>query len=304
MVKKIYAEIPVRASAERVYQAWTSSDELRRWFVEQADVSIDAGRYLFWGRYQPGAPQRDAVSQRILVAEPGQRLRFDWRVAGVETTVDVRIDQRDAATRVVVEHEWIPESDAATIEAFWSLSLENLRGWLERGEIGGRCDFTVVPLEEVRLSIDINADPDAVFQALVDPVQLDRYISSSASIEPDVGGRYDFGWDEHAPMKILELEPNQRFAYTWNYQGDDHATDTVVTWSLEGGSGKTRLTMVHSGFSKKRGADDYQIGWLDFMNRIKFMVETGPGWVKPNTHGMHRTDEPIAASVYVAAGNT
>jgi uncharacterized protein YndB with AHSA1/START domain len=300
MVKRVYAEIPVRETAARVYQAWVSADELRSWFVEQADVSIEAGTYLFWGRYQPDAPQRDAVNQQILVAEPGQRLRFDWRVAGVETTVDVRIDQRPAATRVVVEHEWIPESDAAIIEAFWSLSLENLRGWLERGEAGARCDFTVVPLEEIRLSIDVNADPEAVFRALVDPAQLDRYIASSASIEPEVGGRYDFGWAEHGPMRILELEPGRRFAYTWNYEGDDHAANTVVTWTLEGGSGKTRLTMVHSGFSKKRGANDYQIGWLDFMNRIKFMVETGPDWIKPNTHGMYRDDEPIAASTYAA----
>lgn len=301
MLKKIHAEVPVRASAEQVYLAWTSSDELRQWFVEHADVSIEEGRYTFWGRYQPDAPARDAVNQQVLIAEPGRRLRFDWRVGGVETTVDVHITQHAGATQVTVEHEWIPDTSAAVLEAFWSISLENLRGWLDRGIVGARSDFSVKPLEEVRLSIDIDAGPEDVFQALVDPGQLERYMASNASIEPEVGGRYDFGWDEHQAMKILELEANRRFAYTWNYEGDEHAMDTVVTWSLEGSEGRTRLTLVHSGFSAKRGSEDYQIGWLDFMNRIKFMVEGGPGWIKPNTYGMHRNDEPIDTSVYAAA---
>ena len=298
MPRKIYAEIPIRAPAERIYQAWLESDELRAWFVEHADVEVDDDRYAFWGKYQPGAPARDEASQRILVAVPHERLRFDWRVASVETTVDIRIEERQAATRVTVEHEWLPDEIAPVIEAFWSLSLENLRGWLERGVMGVRCDFTVTPLEEVRLSIDIDAGPDDVFRALVEPEQLNRYMASDASIEPHVGGTFDFGWGQHQPMKILDFEPNRRFAYTWNYDGEDHALDTVVTWTLEGSAGRTRLTLVHSGFSAKRGAEDYQIGWLDFLNRIKFMVEVGPSWTKPNTHGMYRENEPIDDTVY------
>src|SRR5690606_5287025 len=114
----------------------------------------------------------------------------------------------------------------SVIEAFWSLSLENLRGWVERGVAGARCDFTVKPLEEVRLSIDIDAPPAEVFRALVEPEQLNRYMASDASIEPHVGGILDFGWGQHLPMKILDFEPNERLAYTWNYEGDDHALDT------------------------------------------------------------------------------
>ena len=300
MPKRIHAEIPIRADAEQIYLAWTESDALQRWFAEDADVDVDEGRYAFWGRYQPDAPQQDAADQRVLLADSGQRLRFDWRVGGVETTVDVRIEQHARATRVTVDQEWLPDPAAAVIEAFWSLSLENLRGWLERGVVGARCDFSQAAGEVVHLSIDVDAQPDAVFQALVDPRQIDRYMGSNASIEPVVGGAFSLGWSDHKPMRILDLEPNKRLSYTWDYEGDEHARDTVVTWSLEGSGGKTRLTLVHSGFSAKRGSEDYKIGWLDFLNRIKFMVEVGPSWSRPNTHGMHRSDEPVDAALYSA----
>lgn len=302
MARKIYAEIPVRAPAERIFQALLDSDELRAWFVEDADVSVDDDRYAFWGRYQPDAPARNEAGQRILAMVPDGRLRFDWRVFGIETTVDIQIEERAAATKVTVEHEWLPEEIAPVIEAFWSLSLENLRGWVERGVVGARCDFTVKPLEEVRLSIDIDAEPDEVFRALVEPEQMNRYMAGDASVDPRVGGYVDLGWGDHKAMKILDIQPGERLAYTWNYEGDRDAMDTLVTWTLEGSAGRTRLTLVHSGFSAKRGAEDYQIGWLDFLNRIKFMVEVGPTWAKPNTHGMHREDEPIDEAVYARTG--
>src|SRR5690606_33413254 len=152
--------------------------------------------------------------------------------------------------------------------------------------------------EEVRLSIDIDAAPAEVFRALVEPEQLNRYMASDASIEPHVGGILDFGWGQHLPMRILDFEPNERLAYTWNYEGDDHALDTLVSWNLEGSAGRTRVTLVHSGYADKRGVEDYEIGWMVFLNRIKLMVEVGPTWAILNHHGMHREDEPIDEAVY------
>lgn len=303
VLRKIHAEILIHAATERVFRAWTDSNELSRWFSEHADVSLDENRYQFWGRYQPDAPSRNSLQQELLAVEPDTRLRFAWRVYDAGSTVEMTLEPRGALTFVSVGHEWLPESDAtmqaAMLEAFWSLSLENLRAWVERGVVGARNDFTTKPLEQVQLEVDINADPEAVFQALVDPDQLDRYIASGATVQPEVGGLYDFGWAEHAPMKILELEPNRRLSHTWSYEGDDHARDTIVTWTLDGGNGKTRLTLVHSGFAPERGSGDYQIGWLDFLNRIKFMVEVGSEWVKPNSYGVHRENEPLDEPVFI-----
>ena len=296
--RKIHAEIPIRATAQRIYQAWIEPAELCQWFSEHADVSTDEQRFHFWGRFQPDAPERDAAGQRLLAAEAPHHLRFDWRLAGIETTVDVRIEEYPAASRVIVRHEWLPESIADIVEAFWSLSIENLRGWIERGATAPRCDFTIRPAGEVRHSVDIDAAPGDVFRALTDPEQINRYMGGSATIEPQVGGTLDYGWGGHEPMQILTLEPEREFSHTWGYVGDEHAEGTIVTWTLAESGGKTQLTMVHSGFAPERSHQDYQVGWRDFINRIKFMVEGGPGWIRPNTHGMHREAEPVDTAVY------
>ena len=129
----------------------------------------------------------------------------------------------------------------------------------------------------MRLDIDIDAAPEAVFETLIDPEKLKRYISGEPTVEPEVGGKYDFGWDDGGPVKVLELVANEKLSYQWEYE---HEPETVVTWTLEGSGGKTRLTLVHSGFAAKRDMGDYHIGWMHFLNRIKFLTELGDAWQK------------------------
>lgn len=75
----------------------------------------------------------------------------------------------------------------------------------------------------------------------------------------------------------MEIEPNRKLSYSWHY-GDD--PETVVTWTLEGSEGGTRLTLVHSGFAPDRSADDYTTGWFKFVNDLKSMIEIGLSWKK------------------------
>ena len=93
-------------------------------------------------------------------------------------------------------------------------------------------------------------------------------------VEAEVGGEYSFGWED-GPQKILDIQSNKKLSYSWEYPDEP---DTVVTWKLEGSAGKTRLTLVHSGFAPNRNMEDYQIGWLHFLNRIKFLAEVDAGW--------------------------
>lgn len=114
----------------------------------------------------------------------------------------------------------------------------------------------------------------------IEPRQLERYIASHATVEPRIGGKYDFGWGQ-GPIKILDLAPDARLAYSWQYSGEP---DTVVTWTLEASDGRTRLTLVHSGFGVDRVSDDYNLGWGAFLNQIKALAETGDHWRKVTTN--------------------
>jgi uncharacterized protein YndB with AHSA1/START domain len=159
------------------------------------------------------------------------------------------------------------------------LSLANLASYCEGRSVGPMCDFTASRANEARATVEINAPPDQVFASLIEPAELNRWIATNAEVEPQVGGRYSFGWD-HGPVKILELDPGRALAYSWRHSWDDGdgPDSTVVRWELDGSQGRTFLTIVHSGFGADRRSDGYQLGWLEFLASLKRMLEVGAGW--------------------------
>ncbi len=148
---------------------------------------------------------------------------------------------------------------------------------------------------EVRLSVVIDAPRDAVFRALLEPEALKRWVGASAPVvEPRVGGRYEYGWQyDHkgkqvtgGPTKILDLVPNERLVTDWlDWRGDTTRPPTRVLWLLEeitdgvarnfssAAGSKTRLTLVHDGFSRTADISDYPFGWLWFMAELKKEAE-------------------------------
>src|SRR5690349_18965443 len=89
-------------------------------------------------------------------------------------------------------------------------------------------------------SFELPADPARVFQALVQPAELERWFALHAEVEPHVGGAYRF-WGKatlgnpgaaEATQKISAYEPATRLAYLWTV----HAVPTEVTLSLAAGT--------------------------------------------------------------------
>jgi uncharacterized protein YndB with AHSA1/START domain len=280
MEGKIDIQIDVEAPPSRVFQALAESKELEQWFAEKAFVSPGEKRYDFWGRFTPEAPGPEAGRHRLLAFEPPARLGFNWRVRGEETAVEIRLEKnsRGTALRLTQEVPGRPKTQLS-LGDFWALSLENLRHWIKNGTPPVRCDYSSPPRGEVKLALEIEAEPQAVFRGLTRTEDLDRWISAKAEIEPEVGGRFTFGWVGEGPVKILDLVPNQRLSYSWHHEGEP---DTIVTWTLEGSSGRTRLLLVHSGFQADRESEDFRTGWLKHVLWLKALLEEGPSWRGPN----------------------
>ncbi|MDH5606118.1 MAG: SRPBCC domain-containing protein [Anaerolineae bacterium] len=279
MDQNIVVQVKIKASAQDIYWALTDESELAQWFSEFVHISLDDGRYEFWGRLTPGNPSSEEAQQKIITANPGREIAFEWSFRGALTRVQFMLVEEGQITLVKLLHSGLPARQEGEFSAadFWMISLENLRSWVERKEIGVRCDFSKPQVGEVLLGVDIKASPAEVFETLINPEKLKRYIGENPLVEPEIGGKYSFGWDEGGPVKILSLTPNKELSYTWTYPPEP---DTVVSWKLEGSGGKTRLTIVHSGFTRERRMDDYQVGWLHFLNRIKFLSELSDAWEK------------------------
>jgi uncharacterized protein YndB with AHSA1/START domain len=280
MADALHMEVTIAAPPARVYAALTDSQALAAWFAEFAEVAVDEGRYDFWGRFTPETPDREGGRHALRAAEEGRRLAYDWRVQGTDTTVEFALVPRDGGTTLALTHRGVPKGHELgfySLEDFWFLSLENLRRHLD-GRPVTRCDFSAPGTGDIRHSVEIAGGREAVFAALIRPEELERWIASAATVEPVVGGRYDFGWGG-APMKILDLAPGERLAYTSPPEGD--TPETVVTWTLEGAGGRTRLTIVHSGFAPDAPTEGLRNGWLNFLSWVRSAVEYGPGWTPP-----------------------
>ncbi|HET7078181.1 MAG TPA: SRPBCC domain-containing protein [Chloroflexia bacterium] len=269
-------QVTIAADPAAVYHALTSADALATWFAEYAAVDLAARRYDFWGRYTPATPDRAQGHHAILAAEQDRLLRFTWPLDGAPTEVEYRLHPREGATILTVTHTGCGRDTSAPCapEDFWFLALENLRRHVEGRVVHTRFDFhTLNSTGDIRHTIEIDAPADVVFAKLVEPVELNRWIAHNAAVEPHVGGTFDLGWGEGIAATIREIDPPHKLVYSL-------ASSQVITWTLEGSGGKTRLLIVHSGFAPNTVPGE-RLGWLNFLTWIGSMAEVGPAWQSP-----------------------
>lgn len=288
-------QLKLAAEPSAVYQALTNTQALTTWFAEHAAVDLSAAQYDFWGRYTPETPTQANGKHPIKTYEPDALLSYQWHVQMMDTTVNLRLRPRPADdanrgenTILTLRHESATtgqhQMGAYAMEDFWFFSLENLRRFLDGKPVDVRIDFSQPMTGDVHHSLEIDAPPEKVFPVLIQPDQVERWIASNATIEPRIGGTYDLGWQGVPAGKILDLQDNRKLSLSW---GDDKTTtinpdgETVVTWTLEESNGKTRLTIVHSGFKPDADTDGIQAGWRNFMGWIRGIAEYGAAWQPP-----------------------
>jgi uncharacterized protein YndB with AHSA1/START domain len=293
----MFMQVTLAAPAQKVFQALTDSAALTAWFAEYADVSVAEKRYDFWGRFTPETPDHEQGRHPMLEVTTDRSLKFGWLLQGQDTTVEINLIPQGQQTVVSVEQKNAapsPEGSSGS-EDFWFLSLDNLRRYVDGKTDMVRCDYSAIKPGDVQQEIEIEGSAEAVFSALINPEELNRWIASQARVEPKVGGQYELGWENFGPLKILELVPNEKLTLL---SPEDRGN--IVTWTLAKSGGKTRLTLVHSGFAPDEQTDGLQTGWLNFMNRIKAMVEYGPAWQPPILKLQPGMESYYAASIVKA----
>jgi len=128
---------------------------------------------------------------------------------------------------------------------------------------------------DITKSILIDAPASVVFRALTDEKELVQWMPRRAKMDARVGGEYEFNFysaarnsETNAKGKILELVPNRRLVYTFEWSRDGPgALPTKLSWTLEEGpEGKTRVTLVHSGVGKD--AFTINLGWGYYLDAL------------------------------------
>jgi uncharacterized protein YndB with AHSA1/START domain len=125
----------------------------------------------------------------------------------------------------------------------------------------------------------ISRTPHEVFEAIVDPAKMSHYFITWASARPEPGKVVTWKWEDvgaEGKVKVLEVEQDRRFAFTWDVGGDDKRVDITVEPDDDGAAA------VHvsdgpyepdeAGIAAFRGQLQ---GWTHFLLCLKAYIEYG-----------------------------
>lgn len=142
--------------------------------------------------------------------------------------------------------------------------------------------------KSIDLTIEIDAPPEAVWEAISNADELERWFPLNAEIEPGVGGTVTIDWgpDVRGTADIEAWEEGRRLVYVerpWGPAAEEDAEPirVAVEYTIEGRGGKTVLRMVNSGFSADADWADFidtiDSGWRYFLLNLKHYLERHRG---------------------------
>jgi len=256
-------------------------EHLARWFCGWSRIEPKVGgKFQFGGETCIVLPEGRGWETTIDEGETLRRFAFTWPIRGASTRVSYELeDDGTEATRIRVVHEGVPfkDSTCGTVQDAWRMCLGNLKSISEGRSDSVRPDHAPVTSRELRLSNLIEAPPDRIFAAFVDPRQLDHWSTGGvpqgkARVDPKAGGGFSMGWDD-GPDRILDLVEDQRIALRWpRSQGD-----LRVEFSLEAKSSGTAIYLLSTGHGEGEANENlYHRGrWSDLLVCLKNFLEGG-----------------------------
>jgi uncharacterized protein YndB with AHSA1/START domain len=128
--------------------------------------------------------------------------------------------------------------------------------------------------------IYIDAPSSVVFQFLIDPVKMIRWMGIQAEIDPRPGGMYRLDPNGRDVIRgdYLEVIPTSRVVFTWGWEKPSPdmpavpgGSTTVEIDLLAEGTG-TRVRLTHRQLPAD-ASERHEIGWAHYLGRLKTISE-------------------------------
>ncbi len=125
--------------------------------------------------------------------------------------------------------------------------------------------------DDLTLTERIRATPEQVFDFLVEPDKLLRWMGTEARIDPVPGGDFWLnvnGRDVASGSYVSVDRPNQ-VVFTWGWEGSEHVPPgtTEVTFNLSVDGEETVVELIHTGLPGGQ-SDEHGKGWTYFLGRL------------------------------------
>jgi uncharacterized protein YndB with AHSA1/START domain len=140
----------------------------------------------------------------------------------------------------------------------------------------------------VERTIQIDASPETVWQFLVDPDKVARWMGSEITIDPRPGGVYrvEVIASNIARGEFLEVDPPRRLVHTFGWESSRDGTmsnlvppgSSTIEIELEPTNGGTTLIFRHLGLPTDEAVRNHGIGWDHYLARLQIAAPGGdPG---------------------------
>jgi uncharacterized protein YndB with AHSA1/START domain len=144
-------------------------------------------------------------------------------------------------------------------------------------------------MAEFATSIDIEAEPEFVFQFLTTNEGMTAWMGQWADLDPEPGGLFAvdiFG----SPVRgeFLEVDPPHRVVVSWGYAGSDDLPPGLsrVAFILTPIETGTRVELLHTGLPDRHTLG-HSRGWQYFVDRLAHVAagdDPGPDtWIPVET---------------------
>jgi uncharacterized protein YndB with AHSA1/START domain len=157
------------------------------------------------------------------------------------------------------------------IDDLWNEHLTELKRVAE-GDVE-RLDGNLTEIVSVEREVTIGVAPEALWELLVNPEKMTRWMGQRASVDLRVGGHYEVEVlpGLFAAGEFLEVDPPRRLVHTWGWRLDDSLVppgSTVVVYELLERGDHTRLRLSHRGLPSIRTAGSHSRGWAHYLPRL------------------------------------
>jgi uncharacterized protein YndB with AHSA1/START domain len=142
----------------------------------------------------------------------------------------------------------------------------------------------------VTRELQIDASPETVWDFLVDPVLMTRWMGEVAELDPQPGGMYRVRVlpGNVARGEFVALDPPRRLVLTWGWEemrpGSSVEPGTLppgastVEFDLEPNGGGTLLRFTHRDLPSTEAAASHGEGWDHYLGRLTTAASGGdPG---------------------------
>lgn len=136
--------------------------------------------------------------------------------------------------------------------------------------------------------VRIDADPDVVFDFLVDGDQMVKWMGIEAKLDPVPGGQFrvDVNGNDFAAGQFLEVDRPRRVLFTWGWEGSEAMPpgSSEIEINLVPEDGGTRLSFEHRLVPADQVAPHTQ-GWNHYLPRLAIAAAGGDPGTDEFLHG-------------------